>query len=520
MMNKWRLISITLTALLLFAACGNTEYEVEEDIIEIIEEIEEQIEEIIEKPRAEIIPLDLQYAMDIARIRREAIEKPDYTALLPLTEGREPSSGLLRELWGMQGGQLAGRIHTDDAIEDARLLFQLLHETYGGYVYFGGDDVFLPMLEAIEADLFAMNTDYLLLIRFLDILHEHLSSVIADNHFSLGHRRMGPNVSYFFSATLRYDRSENGFRNSETDLYLLKIDGHHDIYDVMKLHADTDGRLFYRPVLLAKGSTPYYVTYFVYENDGLERRSFAREPNRSWPQIELPSLRWIDGVPVVQLMMMGNDIVPGAWGYEHVAPFLATAEYVRDEPVVIVDLRGNGGGGTMIATRWLYAITGELVSNNYMGVGPVLDFGPLSDAMEDGTISQETLDRIEYYSSHIESMVFDNDHWATHIEPRRIISREQMMIFLTDRNIASAAEGFIDISFNLENTLVIGQATSGTMMADGGLRTVLPNSGLGVVFGGGLTPWPEGLFAEGAGILPDIWVSGDALDIALALLDL
>jgi len=37
-------------------------------------------------------------------------------------------------------------------------------------------------------------------------------------------------------------------------------------------------------------------------------------------------------------------------------------------------------------------------------------------------------------------------------------------------------------------------------------------------FGWAISKWPDNLYAEGAGIEPDIWVMGDALEAALALL--
>ena len=67
------------------------------------------------------------------------------------------------------------------AAEDVNLAFQLLEYAYGGYNYFGGDEVFIPIRDAILIELDSMDE-----IRTEDLwklLWDALSPVVVDNHF-------------------------------------------------------------------------------------------------------------------------------------------------------------------------------------------------------------------------------------------------------------------------------------------------------------------------------------------------
>ncbi|MDR2167733.1 MAG: hypothetical protein LBE35_07795 [Clostridiales bacterium] len=194
--------------------------------------------------------------------------------------------------------------------------------------------------------------------------------------------------------------------------------------------------------------------------------------------------------------------------------FLSFAEELRDEPVIILDLRGNGGGNGFMGQRWFYALLGENVPANFVRLTAEQYAGPRivppenthHDRRED--IEQFTHERDFYGHALIEG-------------PKdRIVPNERLIIILADRGAASAGEGMVDLAFNMENTLVIGQNTSGAHAFNRSYpqgRT-LPRSGIYFGFGRSMTLWPENHFAEGIGLAPDIWAQGDALAAALQLI--
>jgi len=69
----------------------------------------------------------------------------------------------------------------------------------------------------------------------------------------------------------------------------------------------------------------------------------------------------------------------------------------------------------------------------------------------------------------------------------------------------------------MTNTLIIGQNTASRSINPVILPFVLPNSGVVVWFGNAITAFAEERSAEDIGLSPDIWVHGDALTAALAL---
>lgn len=100
------------------------------------------------------------------------------------------------------------------------------------------------------------------------------------------------------------------------------------------------------------------------------------------------------------------------------------------------------------------------------------------------------------------------------------MEREQILIVLVDRITGSAGELFTDLAFNVQNTLVVGQNTFGTLTTSLSFPSLqMPNSGITLALGNCCLYFhPEGHFAEGVGFAPDVWVTGDALAAALAML--
>jgi len=507
---------VFLFALFMLAACGGMEHDVEEieEEIEEIEEIEEEIEEI----RAEIWPLNWDYVNERAIERRESIVKPDYYELLAMTEGRVPTSRLGQRFWNdwANEDERPGYFSLEAAVADAWVLFNVLRDVYGGYVYFGGDEMFSAMLGDVTTELFLLGEDMITAGDFAEIMHRHLNAVVVDNHFWIGDERMSLGLGYFHRFGIYYDRTESGFRNRATDLYLTEIEGH-NIEEIMRLHANADGELFYRPVLLLDTANAAQQTFFVYEDGTRESRAFIRELAQRVRRPELPTLEFIDGVPVVRVMAMGFDGHENAMGIAHAEPFMEFGERLRHEPVVIVDLRGNGGGNGLLPVRWLHALTGVVVPSNYVW----LSARPYNSADFDFNPNSTSQNPPNSWRVFADVGPFGDYHTIFNTAPRRIVPRRQMLILLTDRETGSAAEDLVDRAFNIENTLVIGTATNGVLAFDATYSPInLPNTGIPFGLGRAMMLWPNGHFAEGVGILPDIWVSGEALAVAMALLNL
>ena len=98
---------------------------------------------------------------------------------------------------------------------------------------------------------------------------------------------------------------------------------------------------------------------------------------------------------------------------------------------------------------------------------------------------------------------------------------DRLIIVLTGKKSASSAELFVDTMHNLENVLIIGENTSGTILSSSE-RKQLPNSKIIATMGRTtihLFPG-EDYFEELRGFYPDIWVpAAEAEEFAVKLIE-
>ena len=179
---------------------------------------------------------------------------------------------------------------------------------------------------------------------------------------------------------------------------------------------------------------------------------------------------------------------------------------------MIVDLRFNGGGDGILPLKWLAAWTGSPVTTNYrslmyMGLEQLLSDVP-SNPYYTSPEDWKTVAGAEALNAHYVE-VFG--------QPDAFVDSDSLLIILTGKNTASAAEIFVDAARNVENTLIIGQNTYGVLTSNAYTVMYLPNSGVAVQLGCNLCVFPEGDFEEFVGYQPDLWTSADALEVALNL---
>jgi len=468
--------------------------------------------------------MTLQDLLDMAYERRLGIYPPDTERLTQLTYGRPPNT-IDVAMSFYQQPRTTRRLSADDVIRDIQLFFDILREVYGAYTYFGGDEVFLPIFDTILEEL--ATRDYWYPDTFLPVVYNGLAPYITDNHLRIGHHfhreySFVSSYSVFASPSL-FDRTDNGFRDKSNGLYVREIVGH-DIDDVLRLTINQYGEFLYTPVIVDHNNhEECNCLVIVYENGEIATLQFNAASNESRPAHREPSLEIIDGFPVVTInQMYFEHFTPES--IERANTFMSFVDKLQDEPALIIDLRGNGGGNGHLAPRWLYNLVGEFVLSNSVGlVAESYDFYsawrvPNPENPFYQPACEVTMQRV--------SLPFGDNHvLRVHREPdivRQMVSNDQLIIFLTSRHTASAAEDFIDMAFNMENTLVIGQNTTGALLTNLCFPwRVLPYTGTTFSLGSIVTIHADAHnFREGVGFAPDIWVphNEDALLAALALL--
>lgn len=241
---------------------------------------------------------------------------------------------------------------------------------------------------------------------------------------------------------------------------------------------------------------------------------------------ERPILRYetVEGVTVVAIRSMEPQYA------KELERFVATAEKVRNQPAVILDLRGIPGGGLGHGLRWLGKLTNETFRLRYKVaelLSPEVYAGEINSLRDDLRKTEEEKGR-QYLLKYIEQAAQRLDQaqrappatrWGeaktysyTGEAPQRFPGA---LIVLSDKRNASSGESFADAARSLPNAIIMGENSSGANTFCPTRMYHLPNSNIEITMGEAIKAWEAGTM-EGKGLVPDIWVDEvDAMPVAL-----
>lgn len=317
---------------------------------------------------------------------------------------------------------------------------------------------------------------------FQQLLLDHLSFV-KDAHFQIQHESPSPLwYSYFFRETAFY--LDNGQYITADHKTVASVDGYEDLTGLFRRSISPEGEIVYYPVVL-QDTTTWDQLLTVHYTDGSTQELHSEpcdydaqlDQVLSMDQDAVPSLREDNGIPVLQVNGMDDS---SEWD----EGFLNGAETLGNSKVSILDLRYNPGGSSTLIADWLEAYAKIQVPANSL-----------------------------YRNAFTAENLFPNrDKW---------VENENLLIILTGKNTASAAEWLIDAAHNLENVLLIGENTTGAMV--GSITyAALPNSRMVIGIGPieACIPDTNNYFEECRGFYPDLWVpTAEAEELAVKLLE-
>ena len=270
-------------------------------------------------------------------------------------------------------------------------------------------------------------------------------------------------------------KTDSGYQDSKGKT-VVSVDGYPDLDALFKRSISKEGYLVYYPVLLKEAKfdgtewdkhvcdEQLTVHYADGSTDVLTADTWSQY-YKDLPKGQNTDLRQTDGIPVFQF----NHFDPSFLEETN-----AAAAQMSNAGVSMLDLRSNVGGYEEVAHQWFNRYSGQRVFST--GVR---------------------------YSVLPASLVASP---STSKTPRA--SNDNILILLSGKCSASCAEITLDLSYNLDNSLIIGENTNGSMISNSG-HIELPNSKclvdmtFSTVY---LTPDGSDYFEELRGFFPDIWV--------------
>ena len=481
------------------------------------------------------IPAELRAIMDANREIALPPLYPDFESMIDslFTAGFNPETAArVAEVLSQQAEDGVGtaRANPTAALSHALIadeisyLFDLLRYLYVGYQLFGGDEVFLPMRDAMLERLAQTNDPLQASTYFLQILAPPLRDAIADNHFEINNTILAaPRHAAFMNEDITLRRDGGAF--------VAEIDG--AVYRVVETTL-RDGRLVdgVLPTLMREGGFAFAFGYFSRFDDFAAREMTALLENAATGERrrEAVGLRLVDsprqgataplgshiagrevgGVKIIE----NRSLITPQGGEPDSEPFFQYGRAARDNTVAILDLRSHVGGWPGPAVMWMYGLAGRAPYEDSAFISFALDFPaelarlhPASAPRQPGELPPGWF---PFYSS---LATYRRDglpspSWFP-LDPSReraSIPNENLVIVLVDNNTSSGGDFFVGLLRQLENALFVGTNTHGNLVVGGMAPTTdtrLPHSGIRVRFGSELHLRPDLSQFEGVGFLPD-----------------
>lgn len=356
-------------------------------------------------------------------------------------------------------GRRKSILSAQEAGEDIDAAFNLLHDLYGGYHYFGGDEAFAPLRETVLSQLY--DGERYTTRELKALLQEALSPVLQDGHFAIG------------GTLLLKERQRMFF---VPDVYFDEIDRVDPAY--VKRTIDPEGKLTYCFAALSKDGKDLPTAVGTY--DALEWIPAEDVQIGAEPVAYQKSER--DGLTFLTCQSMDTYFQEPLSEFAH-----SGAEYQALDSFVI-DLRGNQGGSPYYCREWLTGFLGQKPQSREAIAIRWPDTGGFH-----GLLGYTTPKTPGCYTIHSSDGLW-NENSST-------------IFCLMDGQTASAAEWFVEYLHTLGHVVFVGSNTRGMMLIGGNFTYYLPNSGLDIYFGTGLHLYQDGDNLDGVGQQPDLWVN-------------
>lgn len=384
-----------------------------------------------------------------------------------------------------------------EAFEDVETFFRLLQTTYGGYSYFGGDEVFRPIREELLDSL--KETDKISAADLKELLYGALSDVIVDGHFMIG--------DYYFT------KESEQFMYYVPELYFDELSG-----------IDPE---YVKPTIGPAGQLTYCFATLSNDGSGLPASAeiSGKQYSLDWKKAEVYSpgkdgVKTADNMPAYRktsvsgLPVLESRILYAKEGEEEIQQQLeqmagAGGEY-RDLAVLIVDLRNNGGGDSYYGKSWIEGFTGGQPQSKVAYFEKCSELYLKTLAVNPAYANVDTAWKDTYFRK--------KGKWIWGSQDGALLNNDTVVFLLSDKGTGSSGEDFVRDLSTVNHVIRVGTNTAGVLQFGNVCEFFLPHSGLFLRMGSKMSFYGGLEMSEGIGVLPDLWVNGpDALDAVVRM---
>lgn len=371
-------------------------------------------------------------------------------------------------------------LSAEKAAEDVTLTFQLLAYGYGGYDYFGGDEVFLPIRDAILDKLSTMDTIETTELR--NLLWDGLSPVVIDMHFAIHTSLPNP-----------YSTEREFVQHTYyvPDLYFNDPTG-----------IDSE---YVKHTIGPEGAITYGLTAVCKNPDDLPDKLTieGKEHSLNWKMAESMYHSKEEKEAVFSETTVAAEQLPVLRSYamqgnqEKLDAFASTGTTYLKAPQLVMDIRGNSGGNDSYGYTWL---------KNYSFI-----------SAENKRMFANKRSNLHYI--HYEPDTDSTGDWDLAALLNEIRWRKDKLLFvLIDNNTASSGETFAHLLSLGDHVIFVGCNTMGCSTVANNDSYYLPHSGIKLYFGKSLCFYDTLENRDGIGIFPDLWVNPeDSLDAVVRM---
>jgi hypothetical protein len=211
---------------------------------------------------------------------------------------------------------------------------------------------------------------------------------------------------------------------------------------------------------------------------------------------ELYSISKMNGITVLESRRFYN--LPGDTGLR---AFSQSGLTLKDEPVLILDIRSHTGGDDGHAGDWVMYYSGQ---------------NPSSAMFLSTELFSKTARTSNQYAASANPPKWIESAYAS----PKLIENANLLIVLMDDKVVSGGEYFVGYLRQLENVVFVGTNTQGCLLTEDPGYIILPASRIGFSFCVVLNIRPDLSQFEGIGFMPDLWVQpGESLERVVKFVD-